>query len=189
MTILAISGSLRPASSNTALLRAIEKLAQDIFTFQWYEDLITIPPFIPETPNEAAPETVQALRRQMKQADGIMICTPEYAAGVPGVLKNALDWIVSSGEFTNKPLAAISASPGMGGGSIALHALVPTLRIMGATTPDELTLSVPLVKTKMDAAGNISNPELLAAVNQLLRTFAKVIQTQQTILQQTGELS
>jgi NAD(P)H-dependent FMN reductase len=187
--ILAISGSLRAASLNTTLLYAIAGIAPVHFHFEWCNELAGIAPFMPGTPNEAAPGPVQALRRQLLKADAILISTPEYAAGVPGVLKNALDWIVSSGELTDKPIAVITASPGMGGGQLAMQALLPTLRIMGGQVPDSLTLQAPLIGTKMDAQGKITDTTFRIQVLQLLQTLSEVIEKQQTMPQQTGELS
>lgn len=151
VNILAISGSLRSASSNTALLRAMQAMAPAEAGFFIYEGIGGLPHFNPELDKEGmtAPASVQQFRERLKAAGAVVICTPEYAAGVPGVLKNALDWIVSSGELVGKPVAAISASPSYSGGHIALASLAGTLRIMTAITPDELTLSVGLVGKKL----------------------------------------
>lgn len=107
INIIAISGSLRSASSNTALLRAAADLAPENVKITIYEGLDKLPYFSPELDGEGAipPPTVAALRQQIKTADAVLFCTPEYAFGMPGVLKNALDWLVSSGEFVDKPTA------------------------------------------------------------------------------------
>src|SRR5688572_2786888 len=96
MKILAISGSLRNNSSNTALVRAIIKLAPPGMEFRMYEGLGTLPHFIQGMDGMNSPDTVREFRSLVEHADGVMICTPEYAFGVPGVLKNALDWLVGS---------------------------------------------------------------------------------------------
>ena len=105
----------------------------------------------------------------MAGARAVIICTPEYASGIPGTLKNALDWLVSSGELVNKPVAAISASPGQGGGSIALASLAGTLRIMTAALPEDCLLSIPFVSKKLTAQGtdeetNVQLKELMIAL-------------------------
>ena len=76
-----------------------------------YEGLATHPHYSPELDTPDVPEAVQDWRRRLASADGVAICTPEYAFGMPGSLKNALDWVVSSGELLRKPVAALSASP------------------------------------------------------------------------------
>ena len=111
MRILALSGSLRARSSNTALLRAAVALAPAGTEIIFYTGLADLPQFSPDLDNESTPPAVQELRDQLQAAEGVLICTPEYAYGMPGSLKNALDWTVSSGEFYGKPTAVISASP------------------------------------------------------------------------------
>src|SRR3954469_24384219 len=109
LTIFAISGSLKSTSSNTTILRAISSFAENDVYFILFNGLEELPPFNPE--KEEGTEAVKNFRKLLEEADGIIISTPEYAFGVPGVLKNALDWTVSSGELNEKPLIAISASP------------------------------------------------------------------------------
>src|SRR5215510_1063207 len=113
MQILAISGSLRADSSNAALLRAAAACAPDGMEFRFYDrQLGGLPHFNPDLDGEGAvaPPAVAELRALLGAADGVLICTPEYAHGIPGALKNALDWIVSSGELERKPVALIVAS-------------------------------------------------------------------------------
>ena len=124
--ILAISGSLRASSSNTAICRAAIGLAPDIIDISIYERLGDLPSFNPELNGDTVPEPVQDWRTRLKESDGVLICTPKYAHGMPGVLKNALDWIVSSGEFVDKHTAVISASPSPDGGDKAHASLVQT---------------------------------------------------------------
>ncbi|MBW4638176.1 MAG: NAD(P)H-dependent oxidoreductase [Gloeocapsa sp. UFS-A4-WI-NPMV-4B04] len=128
--ILAISGSLRASSSSTAILRAATALAPNNISISLYERLGELPHFNPELDNDNVPEPVRNWRSRLQECDGVLICTPEYAHGVPGVLKNALDWIVSSGEFMDKPTAVISASPSPDGGDKANASLVQTLRVI-----------------------------------------------------------
>src|SRR5512134_528071 len=116
MKILALSGSLRAGSSNARLLRAAAAVAPPGMAFTFYEALGSLPHFNPDLDGEGAtpPPAVAAFRRALGAADGVVISSPEYAHGVPGSLKNALDWLVSSGELTDKPLALLTASPGGG---------------------------------------------------------------------------
>src|SRR5678815_5767847 len=100
MRILAISGSLRRVSSNTTLLRVVGVLAPAGVEVTLYEGLADLPAFNPDLEG-AEPSSLLAFRAQLKEADGAFISSPEYAHGVPGSLKNALDWIVGSGEQGN----------------------------------------------------------------------------------------
>jgi NAD(P)H-dependent FMN reductase len=127
MKIIAICGSLRTQSSNLALLRAATTIAAEV---EIYEGLSNLPHFNPDDDVEGAtpPPAVGALRKQLAEADGILISSPEYAHGVPGSLKNALDWLVSDGALVDKPVALINASPV--GGEFARDSLVETLKTM-----------------------------------------------------------
>ena len=116
-------------------------------------------------------------RELLRDADGVLICTPEYAFGVPGSLKNALDWTVSSGEINEKPVAAISASPLYSGGDKAPASLLLTLTALGANVPDGGTLSIPGVKGKLDASGAVSDPVTARALGAVLDALAYAIDT------------
>lgn len=107
--IIAISGSIRKNSINTKILLEIQKLAKNYFVLEIY-DITTLPFFNPDLDNHNPPEQVLSFRNKIKQSDGVLICTPEYVFSIPGVLKNAIEWTVSSGEFNHKPTAVITAS-------------------------------------------------------------------------------
>ena len=108
--ILAISGSLRSGSSNSLLLQAASSLAPPDAEVTIYEGIDRLPFFNPDLDGDEVPASVEAFRSALRSADGLLISSPEYAHGVPGTLKNALDWLVGSGEIINKPLAIINAS-------------------------------------------------------------------------------
>lgn len=110
MKILGIPGSLSGGSANYSILRHIEDEIGMEVEYSIYNGIGQLPHFNPEIDNIPARAEVDRFRKELKSADGIVICTPEYAFGVPGSLKNALDWTVSSGELVNKPLALITAS-------------------------------------------------------------------------------
>jgi chromate reductase, NAD(P)H dehydrogenase (quinone) len=173
--ILAISGSLRANSSNTSLLRALIGFAPDRVQISIYPSIGDLPHFNPELDDDRDLLTVENWRSQLRSADGILFCTPEYAHGVPGVLKNALDWIVSSGEFMHKPTAVISASPAPDGGSKADAALVQTLRVMMADIPASAILCIPAVSAKLNDRSEIVDPQTAKSLESLLATLVATI--------------
>ncbi len=113
MRLLAISGSLRRASANTAVLEALARLAPEGVKVLVYRELADLPPFNPDhdVEDEPKPKPVETLRALVGASDALIIAAPEYAHGVPGVLKNALDWLVASENFAGKPVALINTSP------------------------------------------------------------------------------
>lgn len=173
--ILAISGSLRASSSSTAILRAATALAPNTITISLYEGLGDLPHFNPELDNDDVPEPVRNWRSRLQECDGVLICTPEYAHGVPGVLKNALDWSVSSGEFMDKPTAVISASPSPDGGDKANASLVQTLRVIMAEIVKGATLLIPAVSAKLNDKDEITDIETTQALKSLLNLLIDVI--------------
>jgi chromate reductase len=123
--ILAISGSLRAVSSSTELLRAAAGLAP----LRLYDALERIPPFNPDVEQRELPQVVAELRAQVGTARALLVATPEYAHGVPGVLKNALDWLVGGVEVYGKPVGLWNPS------APSFHAIASlreTLATMGA---------------------------------------------------------
>jgi NAD(P)H-dependent FMN reductase len=121
-----------------------------------YNGVSEIPAFDPDLDNDSPPAAVAELRRQLAEADGIVICTPEYAYGIPGALKNALDWMVSSASFSGKPTALITASTG---GETAHEALIKVLGAIDADLIKEATLLISFIRSKMDSDGNITDEE------------------------------
>jgi chromate reductase len=113
LRILAISGSLRRASTNRAALEALARLAPEGVKVLVYGDLAKLPPFNPDDDIEdkPKPEPVETLRALVEASDALVIAAPEYAHGLPGALKNALDWLVASETFDGKPTALINTSP------------------------------------------------------------------------------
>ena len=170
MNILAISGSLRKGSSNTTLLAALKLLAPADVDITLFEGLASLPHFNPDDDGEEnAPTTVMGFRNQLQQCDGVLISSPEYAHGVPGSLKNALDWIVSSGELYKKPVALINAS------SRATHAqasLIEIINTMGAMLTFE---TVALDGKRMEAVEIASEPVIARQVRSAILEFVEAI--------------
>ena len=168
MRLLAISGSLRAVSSNSAALEALRLLAPAGVGVLPYRGLDALPHFNPDLDTEQAPATppaVAALRRQVGECDGILISSPEYAHGVPGSLKNALDWLVSCSEFPGKPVALINTAPRA---SHAQAALAEILRAMSARLIEAACVSLPLSGRTLDGAGIAADAELAALLRQVL---------------------
>ncbi|WP_374955063.1 NADPH-dependent FMN reductase [Paenibacillus sp. PCH8] len=157
--ILAISGSLRNQSSNTLLLQAMTKLAPSNLDFQEYKKLNALPHFNPDLDLDEGPDSVQHLRSLLNSSDGVLICTPEYGNGIPGVLKNALDWIVSSGEWMNKPTVVIAASPSPLGGNQAYASLLLTLKMINANVIHDASFTIPHITLKMNKQGIITDAD------------------------------
>ncbi len=171
MNILAVSGSLRAKSSNTAIVRAFAKPAPPGVHVAIWEGLGDLPHFNPELDTDFPPEPVKTFRARLKAADGIFICTPEYAFGIPGALKNALDWIVSSGELLEKPVAAVSASPSYLGGDKALASLLLTLEALGARVVEGGALTLPFIGKKLNADGELGDAATLESLRRILGAF------------------
>jgi NAD(P)H-dependent FMN reductase len=175
MEILAISGSLRAASSNSALLRAATTLAPAGVTITIYGGLASLPLFTPDLDGEGAqlPPAVSNLRRLVGAADGLLIASPEYAHGVPGALKNMLDWLVSSVDFPGKPVALLKTRPRA---THAYAALAETLTTMSATLVADPALVVPLTSSQLDQAAIAADTALVATLRAALATFARAIE-------------
>jgi NAD(P)H-dependent FMN reductase len=110
MKILAISGSTRAASVNTALLRALAGHAPRGVEVQVFADIACLPIFSPDLEGPPAPARVEAFAERVGRADGVVIACPEYVHAIPGGFKNAIDWLVSRDEIIAKPIALIHAS-------------------------------------------------------------------------------
>ena len=175
MNILAISGSLRALSSNTALLRVAAEVAPDDVVVTLYDGLATLPHFNPDDDVDVPPPSVLALREQIRTSDGLLFCSPEYAHGVPGSLKNALDWLVSSVEFPFKPVALINASP------LATHAqasLTETLTLMNARIVTEACVTIPVTRGDVSASGAITNEEIRRAVRRVMEALVRGVRVE-----------
>jgi chromate reductase len=172
INILAISGSLRPNSSNSSIINKVIEIAGANIHFDIYDGLADLPHFNPDLDHDSPPAAVISWRNQLKNIDAVLICTPEYAFGVPGSLKNALDWTVSSGEFVDKPTALITASSV---GSNGHAALLLTLGAISANVPEYGKLLIPFVRTKVNGDGSITDTEILASLQKVLDALVAVI--------------
>ncbi len=171
MRILAISGSLRAVSSNSSLLRAAALLAPQGMEILLYAGLGDLPHFNPDLEDAELP-SVTDLRHQVREADGLLISSPEYAHGVPGVLKNALDWLVGGSEIVGKPIALWNASPRA---THAQESLAETLRTMSTRLVPEASIAVPLLARGLDAAGIAADAALAGSLRTALAAFARAV--------------
>lgn len=176
MRILAISGSLRTRSSNTLLLHAIADLAPDGMEIEIAAPLDRLPHFNADLDGDEPPPPVQAWRAEVAAADAVVFCSPEYGHGIPGVLKNSLDWLVSSGEFQRKPAAVVNATPHHGGGLKAQASLVQTLRAIDAIPVEGACVSVPAVRQKLDVEGRITDPQTAQELRACLEALASAVE-------------
>jgi NAD(P)H-dependent FMN reductase len=173
-TYLALCGSLRAASSSKALLRAAAALAPDGFELQVYPGLAELPAFNPDVEEAGTlPAAAAELRARVGAAAGLVVATPEYAHGLPGSLKNALDWLVGGMEMYGKPVAVLNPSP------VSHHAdaqLREILRTMSAQVVEGASRSFP-IRAK-DESAILEDAELSAALRQALAVLAEAIATQ-----------
>jgi chromate reductase, NAD(P)H dehydrogenase (quinone) len=165
--ILAISGSLREASSNTTLLRAAIALAPSSVEMKLYEGLNDLPHFNPDL-EPIAPASVKDLIDQIKWCDGLVISTPEYAHGIPGVLKNALDWLVSSEDFMGKPIALFNASSRS---TYAQASLIEIVTTMAGRIIPEANVTIALLGSQRSCAEIVADPKLSGDLRGAINTF------------------
>ncbi|PUZ24358.1 NAD(P)H-dependent FMN reductase [Chitinophaga costaii] len=172
--VLAISGSTRARSTNLNLIRAIAGMSAELFNVTIYDGLLKLPHFNPDEDTEPGmePPAITAFRKTLRAADAILICSPEYAFGVPGVLKDAIDWTVSSMEFYRKPVALITASTS---GHKAHASLLDTLLVIDARITEDTQLVVPAVKTKVNQNYQITDAGLLQQLQKLIQSLYQVI--------------
>lgn len=165
--LLAISGSLRANSSNGALLLAARALAPESVDLRIYGGLGGLPLFNPDLDDEPGPPAVADLREQIRTADGLIISSPEYAHGVPGAMKNALDWLVGSGELVEKPVALWNAFPTS---TFAHAALLEILGVMSARQLPEGSIAIPL-RRGMSAEEIAADPAFAETIRAALEAF------------------
>lgn len=172
MRILAISGSLRARSVNSAVVQAAAKLAPPGMEVVLYRELGTLPHFNPDLEAEDLPAPAKALRRHVGLSQGLLICSPEYARGVPGAMKNVLDWLVGSVEFPDMPVALINASPRSTSADAQLRL---TLTTMSARLVEAASITLPLLGRSLDADGIVADAALSGELRAALEALAHAI--------------
>jgi NAD(P)H-dependent FMN reductase len=167
-TVLAIPGSTRMHSTHKNVIRYAASLADGKFEIDLFDGTAELPHFNPDLDGDAPPKTVIDFRRRIQNADGVLICTPEYAMGVPGTLKNALDWTVSSADLYRKPVALITASSQ---GYKGHAALMETLTILGSALTEEMQMIIPFIKKNVAADGTVTDPASAEAMHRLVHAL------------------
>jgi NAD(P)H-dependent FMN reductase len=168
MGVLAISGSLRSISYNSAVLHAAGRLLPELEVFGGLGEL---PLFNPDLDQAAIP-AVERWRAAVAAAEGLLIASPEYAHGISGPLKNALDWLVSMPDFPGKPVALWNTAPRA---HHAQDALREVLRTMSAELVDLACAAIPLQGTGLDAAGILRRPDLVALITAAFTPMRQAI--------------
>lgn len=176
-TFIGISGSLRRASYNTALLRAAKAAAPEGVSLE-IESIRDIPLYDGDLEAEhGIPEPVRALKERIAAADGLLLVTPEYNNSIPGVMKNAIDWLSRPASdiarvFGDKPIALMGATPGQGGTAMAHAAWLPVLRTLGTQPWFGPRLYVSGASKVFDAEGHLLDDALRAKLKDFLTGFA-----------------
>jgi len=171
--ILGISGSLRANSSASAVLNIVAGLVPEQVEFTIYTGLAEVPAF---NDSNEIPETVEEFIKLLSGADGVFFVIPEYAFGVPGALKNALDWTVSSSTaFPDKPVALITAATG---GDKAHAAFLLTLKAISAKIPEGATLLLSFIRSKLNEKNEVKDPATLDQVRNVINSLIGSIQNQ-----------
>jgi chromate reductase, NAD(P)H dehydrogenase (quinone) len=170
--ILAIIGS---ASENSANQRLVEFLAKQTGKdYEWivFNELKSLPHFDPELSVTNPPEEIVKLRKQIEQADGIIICTPEYVFSIPSGLKNAIEWCVSTTVFSDKPCGLITASAQGEKTHEELQLIMGTLM---ARFTEETTLLISGIKGKISGSGEINDATTKSKLVEFIQSFSDLL--------------
>jgi chromate reductase, NAD(P)H dehydrogenase (quinone) len=170
MKILGISGSLRADSYNTKLLRAAAELLPREVDFEQWSDLKAVPPYDEDDDVQPGQAAVNELKAAIAEADAVLFATPEYNASIPGVLKNALDWVSrppKSSPLRNKPVAVVGASTGAFGAVWSQAELRKVLATIGARVLD-VDVAVGHADTQFDDGGHLVDEQLQEQLGEVV---------------------
>ena len=172
--LLTVAGSLRAGSSNATLLAAVAQLAPAGLTVSAYRALGSLPAFNPDREEAAVqlPIAVRRWRAALAAADVVLISTPEYAHGIPGAFKNALDWVVGSSELVGKPVGVINPSAAS---RFAFPQLIEVLSVMSANVVPAATIVLDVPRRGADAAQLAADPVVAARLGEVLSALLAAI--------------
>ncbi|UWY30435.1 NAD(P)H-dependent oxidoreductase [Flavobacterium sp. TR2] len=166
--ILAISGSTRNNSSNFKILKYISNHLKSEFEVEIFEDLERLPHFNPDLDTDNPPQEITSFRNKIINADGVIICTPEYVFSLPGSLKNALEWCVSTTIFSNKKTGLITASAS---GEMGHEQLLLVMKTLEAKFDETTQLLIQGVRGKVNAEGEIVSEQTAKALQDFVENF------------------
>ena len=172
ISVLGIAGSLRQGSYNKATLRAAAELAPPGMTIETF-DLAPIQPYNEDVKQRGFPPPEQELRERIRAAGALLIVTPEYNRGVPGVLKNAIDWASRPPDqpFDGKPAAILGASPGMIATAVAQYELRRYLGILNAIVMNTPSVMISHAAEKFDAQGRLTDQPTREVIGRALQAL------------------
>lgn len=175
VTVVLVSGSTRAGSTNTAALRTAAELVVPGVVATLWARLVDVPAFVPDDGAEP-PAVVAELRHLIDEADAVVFCTPEYAGTLPGSLKNAVDWLVGSGELYRKPVAWINVgAPGRGGGAEATLATV--LAYVDADVIAKACIRIPVGRNLVGPDGVVDDADVRARLAAQLAAVAEHVRS------------
>ncbi|GGX63942.1 NADPH-dependent FMN reductase [Saccharospirillum salsuginis] len=177
VNLLALSGSLREVSYNTAALRALMHFAPADVDIRM-GNIANLPLFNPDLEGSDIPP-LDELNKALKWADGLILASPEYAHGISGPMKNALDWLVGGVEFPDMPIMLVNTSPRA---FHAQEALKEVLSTMSGDIVEEACVTIPLLSSGLDETGIVENPELAGVLLSALETFCRSIRSHENNL-------
>lgn len=172
MKILAISGSTKSNSTSHHILNHIKAKYVNEIELEVFDGIEKLPHFNPSTTDEETPTEVKELRGKIEDADGVIFCTPEYVFSIPGSLKNAIEWCVSTTVFSHKPVAMIIAAAS---GEKAYESLSLIMTTIEVVLPEESKLLIQGAKGKVNTHGEITNSTTIEQIETVIQSLIATI--------------
>lgn len=170
--IIAIIGSAAAHSANLKIVETIRSLTASEFDLTIFDQLKTLPHFDPELSINDTPAVVGSFRNMIAQADGIIVCTPEYVFSIPAGLKNAIEWCISTTVFSDKPTGLITASASGEKGHEQLQLIMRTAM---AKFNEQTTLLIRGIKGKFDEQGKLNNEKTMEQLTDFIAGFKNIL--------------
>ncbi|NIH85010.1 NADPH-dependent FMN reductase [Amycolatopsis granulosa] len=170
--ILAISGSTRAGSTNSAMLATARAVVPEGAAVDIYEGLRSLPHFDPDDDRDPLPAAVADLRGQLTEADAVLLCTPEYAGALPGSFKNLLDWAVGSEAMDGKPVAWINVSSSITGAAGAHASLRTVLGYLSTRIVEDACVHIPVPRNAVGVDGLVHDDAVREQARKALSALA-----------------